>query len=150
VAVRADWLEAEVDAVVRRFRMPVDVRERVIELLAADDGEDPVAARARLEERRRRLGRAYADLALSESEYEAQRRTLDAELERLTVPAERAVTAAETFDALQSAWDKATPQERHTIAQALFEAVYVDTATKAIADVVVAAPFRPWLSDWRG
>lgn len=150
IAIRAERLEAEVDAIVARFRMPEDVRERVLTLLREADGEEDVEVqRARIEERLRRLGRLYADLQIDEAEYEAQRRALAAQLDRLTVPVERAVAAAETFDVLQAAWAKATPDEKRSLALALFEAIYVDTATKAIVDVVVQPAFRAWLSDWR-
>ncbi len=59
------------------------------------------------------------------------------------------MTAAETFDVLQEAWSRASPQEKRGVALALFETVYVDLATMTIADVVVQPAFRPWLSDWR-
>lgn len=146
LSVRADWLEAEVDALVARFRMPADVREQVLALLAADAEEPAEARRARLEERRRRLGKLFADLSISEVEYEAQRRALDAELDRLTVPAAQAVAAADTFDVLQRAWLTATAEERRTIALSLFEGIYIDVRRKVITEAVVAPPFRPWIT----
>ncbi len=106
----------------------------MLDLLAGDDGGDVEARRLRLKERLRRMARAYTDIEMDEGTYESQRRAIEAELERLTLPTERAVMAAETFDVLQRAWAKATPQERRTIALALFEAVYVDMATKTIVD----------------
>ncbi len=150
VSVRADFLEAEVDAIVARFHMPEDVRERVLTLLQHDDGEDDLdVRRRRLDERLRRLNRLYRDLQLDDGEYDAQRRAIEAERDRFTVPMEQAVTAAETFDVLQLAWSRATPEEKRALAVTLFEAVYVDMATKAIVDVVVQPAFRAWLSDWR-
>lgn len=151
VSINAERLEHEVDGIVRRFTMPDDVRQRVLDLLSNDreSGESVESRRAAVEERLRRLTRAYLDVQLDEPTYDSQRRGLEAELERLTVPTERAVMAAETFDVLQRAWTVASPPERRTIALALFEAIYIDTAARGIADVVVAAPFRPWLSDWR-
>lgn len=145
-SVRADWLEGEVDALVARFRMPADVREQVLSLLAADVAEPAEAQRARLEERRRRLGKLFGDLAISEQEYEAQRRVLDAELDRLTVPAAQAAAAADTFDVLQRAWLTAPAEERRTIALSLFEAVFVDPRQKQVTEVVVAPAFRAWLT----
>lgn len=147
LSVRADWLEAEADAVVARFRMPSDVREQVFALIAADADEPVEAQRTRLEERRRRLAKLYGDLTITEVEYDAQRRSLDAELDRLTVPAAQAAAAAETFDVLQRAWLTATPEERRTIALSLFEAIYVDPRQKQITDVRVAPAFRAWVTE---
>lgn len=69
--------------------------------------------------------------------------------DRLSVPTEQAVTAAESFDVLRAAWSRSTPQEKRGLALALFKAVYVDLGTMTIADVVMQPAFRPWLSDWR-
>ena len=150
VSVPAERLEAEVDAIVARFRMPEDVRERVLSLLREEGGpEDADAQRRHVEERLRRLARLYADLAISEPEYDAQRRALEAQRDRITVSVEHAVTAAETFDVLQAAWSRATAEEKRALALTLFEAIYVDMETKAIADVVVQPAFRAWLSDWQ-
>jgi hypothetical protein len=150
VSIRADVLEAEVDAIVARFVMPAEVRERVLALLHSEDGrEDAEAQVRRLEERLRRIARLYADLQIAEADYEAERRALEAERDRLTVPTEQAVMAAETFDVLQEAWARATAQEKRGLALALFEAIFVDLETMTIADVVVQPAFRPWLDDWR-
>ena len=144
--IRADFLEGDVDNIVARFEMPPDVRERVLALLRDEPDPDPAASRGRIEERLRRLARAYTDLGLDEAEYEAQRRTLQAELDRLSIPVEKASAAAEHFDLLQDAWARATAEEKRGLALALFETIYVDIQTLDIADVVVQPAFRPWLS----
>ncbi|MGD9932886.1 MAG: recombinase family protein [Dehalococcoidia bacterium] len=147
IAVRADHVEDEVDRIVARFRMPAAVRRKVLDLLGAGESPDAAAAQeARLRERLRRLGRLYADLEMGEAEYESQRRKLESELARLTVPRARAAEAFEQFDVLQLAWKRATPQEKRSLGLALFEAIYFDLATMTIAEVVVQAPFRPWLA----
>ena len=132
--------------IVARFEMPAEVRERVLQLLQDEERrEDRRGLSATGRRRLRRLGRLYADLQIDEADYEAERRALEAERDRLTVPTEQAVTAAETFDVLQEAWSRATPQEKRGLALALFEAIYVGTATKATVDVMVQPAFRPWI-----
>ena len=82
---------------------------------------------------------------MAEGDYEAQRRALEAERDRLTVPRERVAAVAEQFDLLQAAWAKATPQEKRGLALALFEHIDFDMETMTIAGVVVRPAFRPWL-----
>jgi DNA invertase Pin-like site-specific DNA recombinase len=147
ISVRADEIEPAVDDIVARFRMPANVRRKVIELLGAeDDAAASEAAEAKIRERLRRLSRLYGEMELSEAEYGAQRRKLEAELERLTIPRTKAAAAVEHFDLLQAAWKKATPEEKRGLGLALFEAIYFDLATMTIAEVVVQPAFRPWLA----
>ncbi len=146
----ADALEEQMDGIVARFTTPSNVRERVFALLKqADEGNSAEEQAKRLHERLRRLARLYADLEVEEVAYDAERRRLQAELDRLTVPTQQAVAAAETFDVLQNAWQHATREEKRGLALTLFETVSVDMVTMTISDVVVQPAFRPWLSDWR-
>lgn len=146
LAIRADVLEGEVDALVGRLQIPVDVGERVREMLERRDGvEDVEAERRRVQEQLRRLGRLYQDLQVGEEEYLSQRRALEARLDALVVPTEQAVAAVEHFDVLKRAWRQATPEERRSLVVTLIEAVWVDMERKAIVEIVLAPTFRPWL-----
>lgn len=146
IAVRADRLEAEVDTIVAGLRASPELRDAVLEQLGAPaDGEDVVAELDRRRERLRRLARLYADLEITEVEYEAQRRRLEAEVARLSVPVERASEAAGQFDVLQLAWSRATPEEKRALGLALFEAIYFDLETMEIAHVLIQPSYRPWL-----
>jgi hypothetical protein len=108
--VRADRVEADVDAIVAKLRMPRAVRARVIALLSQDtDPGEVEAKRTIIVEKLRRTERLYADLALSDEEYGVQRRKLEAEPERLTVPAKKAHEVSDQFD-VQAAWRRATPR----------------------------------------
>jgi len=146
IAVRADRIEAEVDHVVSRFQTPHNVRQRVVELMT--DGPqvtDVVAEDKRLRERLRRSSRLYADLQISEVEYESERRRIETELAKLNVTEERADEALAQFDVLQVAWARATPEEKRGLGLALFEAIYFDLEVMEIAEVVVQPAFRPWV-----
>lgn len=140
--MRADWLEA---GIVARFHAPAEQREHLLSLLQDAEPADAEAQRAGIGDRLRRLGRLYADLQIDDAAYDGERRALEAEPDRLTVPTEQAALAVETFDVPQTAWSRATPQEKRALALTLFEAVYVDMATTTIAGVVVQPAFCPWL-----
>ncbi len=83
----------------------------MLTLLQQDAAEADIdVRRQRLDERLRRLQRLYRDRQLDDGEYDAQRRAIEAERDRFTVPVEQPVTAAGTFDVLQLAWTRATPE----------------------------------------
>lgn len=145
IAVRADRVEAMVDDIVARFRAPEGLRNRVLELLAEPEADDAGAKAERQRERLRRLGKLYANLEIEEADYLNQRRKLEAEIDRLTLPAAKAEEAAEEFDVLQVAWQRATPVEKRSLGLALFEAIYFDMETMDISEVVVTPAFRPWV-----
>lgn len=146
IAVRADRAEAMVDEVVKGFRAPPELRERVFELLRVDTPSiDPEREIGRLKERLKRLARLFADLAVTEAEYSEQRRKIEAEIARLEVPAEKARQAVAEFDVLQTAWAKATPIEKRSLGLALFERIDFDMESMEITQVVVSPAFRPWI-----
>lgn len=148
LSVRADRIEAEIDAFVARLRTPPEVRDQVLEILRdGDDAEDTEVRRQRLREQLKRLSYLYADLAVDEMEYAARKRRLETELAALVVPEERSTEAVEQFDVLQLAWSKASPEEKRSLALALFEAIYFDLDADEIAEIVLQPAFRPWLRD---
>jgi hypothetical protein len=59
--------------------------------------------------------------------------------------AKHARLAATELDVLQLAWTKATPQEKRSLALALFEAIYGDLEVMDIASFVLRPAFRLWI-----
>lgn len=143
IAIRADRLELEVDEIVSRLSTPRIVRERVLELLG--EARDVEKEQGSIRERLRRLAILFADLAISEAQYQSERTRLESELLQLEGAAPDAELASAELDVLQLAWSKASPQEKRSLALALFEAVYVDLETMEIASYVLRPAFRPWV-----
>ncbi|MGE0598978.1 MAG: recombinase family protein [Dehalococcoidia bacterium] len=144
--VRADEIEAQVDEIVGPFKAPKELRDAVIKRLGQSDGRlDPAAEIARLQERLKRITRLYADLMMEEAEFSSERRRLEAEIDRLSVPIAQAEKAAEQFDVLQLAWKKATPHEKRSLGLALFEQIRFSLDDMEIVEVVVNPAFRPWI-----
>ena len=101
--------------------------------------------RQHLEERRKRLGRAYVDGHYADEEYRRQLRVIDQEMESLVVPeASAAEEAGYLLEQLPALWREADPEERRTLLLPMLEAVYVDTQEeKRVVAIKPKAPFRP-------
>lgn len=148
IAVRADRIELEVDTIVARLHTAAHVSERVLELLSEDGpAGDTGAPQKRIKEQLRRLSRLSEDLEIEEDEYANKRRRLQSELDRLTLPGQKAAEATRQFDVLQLAWSRATPVEKRGLGLALFVAIYFDLAAMEITAVVVQPAFRPRLAE---
>ncbi len=73
-----------------------------------------VRQRKAIEEKLRRLGRAYVDGLVSDGEYGVQRTLLNDALNSLVEPEHGAtMTAGEILENLGYVWDKATLDEKH-------------------------------------
>ena len=101
------------------------------ELAAANyDGPDP----KELKEKRRRLGRAYADGAFTDEQYQRRLAEIDHHLDQAcTVTPPTIEAAVELFTNIPMLWAEATPDERRQLVNPLVELVYVDLKTKLIA-----------------
>lgn len=139
-AVVAHRIDATVGAVIAAIELRPDWRERIaIQAARRDAGEDVGALRAE----RRRVGRAYSDGTLDESEYEARLEAIDARIaatEIVAVPDLETVVAL-TAD-LGRLWECATAAERQQLVAPLVDRAYVDMGTKKLVRIAPAPAFR--------
>ncbi|HZA21312.1 MAG TPA: recombinase family protein, partial [Dehalococcoidia bacterium] len=110
--------------------------------VANKEGPDP----KELQEKRRRISRAYAEGAFSDAEYEAKLAEIDAQL-RLTNPMELPTLeeAARLFEDIPQIWEEATPEERRKLLSPLVERVYVDMEFSMIGAIRPVLAFRQLL-----
>ncbi len=99
-----------------------------------------------MNERRRRLVRAYADGAYTDEEYGAKLEEIDAQL-KLSIPTDlpSLEEAAELFSDIPTLWKEATPEERRQLISPLLERVYLDMESTSIGAIIPQPAFRQLL-----
>ena len=120
--------------------------EDVLARISLKDEVDRINQRRReVQDRLRRLGRAYVDGLFPDEEYHRQRRLLEMELESLVVPEVNAAEeAGKLLMQLPSLWEAANLEERRKLLLTMLDAVYVDTKeSRSIVAVQPKPPFRP-------
>ncbi len=122
IELRPKWLEDEKDEVVR-------VKDE----------------RAKVQERLRRMAKAYVDHLSDDDEYHRQKRLLEMELESLVVPqANAAEEAGKLVQDLPRLWAGASLEERRKLLLTMLDAVYVDAKDeKRIVAIKPKPPFWP-------
>jgi hypothetical protein len=80
-----------------------------------------------MEEKLRRLGKAYIDGLVEENEYKLQRKLIKDKIESLVIPkVDATIKAGELVENLDQLLEKATIEERHELLSSMLDAVYVD------------------------
>jgi hypothetical protein len=98
-----------------------------------------------VQEKLRRMAKAYVDGLFPDDEYQRQRRLLEMELESLLVPeANAAEKAGKLLMDLHQLWAGANLQERRKLLLTMFDAVYFEAKKiKSIVAIRPKPPFRP-------
>jgi len=120
--------------------------EEVLAIISLKDEVERVKKqRLDVQEKLRRMARAYIDGVFPDNEYHRQKRLLELELESLVVPqASAAEEAGKLLIDLPRLWAGATLEERRKLLLAMLDAVYVDAKEeKRIVGIKPKPPFRP-------
>ena len=139
-SIMADAIDKQIETILTSVELQPGWRDRIAQLVVADHhGPDPVD----LKERKRRLSRAYANMAFSDAEYETKLREIEASL-RLTEQVELPTLeeAAQLFRDIPQLWKEATPEEQRKLLSPLLERVYVDMEIGRIGAIAPAPGFR--------
>ncbi|MDO8491395.1 MAG: hypothetical protein Q7T04_05205, partial [Dehalococcoidia bacterium] len=98
-----------------------------------------------VQERLRRMAKAYIDGLFPDEEYKRQKRLLEMELESLVVPqANAAEEAGKLIQDLPKLWAGANLSERRKLLLSMLDAVYVDAKEeKRIVGIKPKPPFMP-------
>lgn len=108
-----------------------------------DNHRNLEAERKRLQDRLKRLARAYIDAGMSDAEYERERRRLQEKLAHLANPEIKTVLdAGQLLKTLTPAWEKATAEEKRDMLRIILDAVYVDVEEGTVTGLVPKPPFR--------
>ncbi|MFQ6026960.1 MAG: recombinase family protein [Dehalococcoidia bacterium] len=139
-SIMAHRVDGQMADVLTAVELKPQWREQMVQLTRSDPtGPDP----KELKEKRRRLSRAYAEGAYSDTEYETKLAELDALLcltRTLELPTLE--EAAQLFADLPQLWKEATPEERRKLLSPLVERVYVDLESSMIGAIVPVPAFR--------
>jgi len=138
------------DAQVRKLVSAIELGPRwldeVLSIISLKDEVDRVKKdRIQIQNKLRRMAKAYIDGLIPEEEYNRQRKLYELELESLIVPeANAAEEAGKLIQDLPRLWTKANPEEQRRLLLTMLDAVYIDTKkTKSVIAVKPKPPFRP-------
>jgi site-specific DNA recombinase len=147
--VRAEQIDQQVGAVVRRLQLPEDWQKRLREMV--DDGENGevlASQRARLVAERRRLKEAWirGDFEGEDEDiYEQALKRVQRELAEL--PSQSDLTAieqaAEVIEELWEVWDEAAKEDRRDLLRLVLRDVKVDAAQGRVAAIEPYPVFIP-------
>ncbi len=138
--VVANTIDKQVAIIVFSLELDDDWKKRMAELcISQNDGPDP----ALLQDKRRRLGKAYADGAFTDEEYKNRLSEIDLQVQQSSNTnifiLEEAV---ELFSDIPMLWSEATTDERRKLLGTLVEKVYIDMKTKKVTAIRPTPAFR--------
>jgi len=151
-AIRCGTIDEQMDAVVRSLVLEPSWRERIIGKLSTLSEHDRIIKqRKQIQEKLRRVARAYVDGIMDDGEYNLQRKLLQDALDSLVIPqADAAINAGELLESLGLIWEKATLEEKHRLLIGMLEAVYIDlAASRSIVGIQPKPPFYPLFESLR-
>jgi hypothetical protein len=144
-SISCEVADEQIGKIVEAIQLGPRWEEEVLSIIAVEDEMEKVKdRRQRVQERLRRLGRAYVDGVYDDDEYRRQKRTLELELESLVLPeADAASEAGRLIERLPDLWAGATEEERRRLLVTMLDAVYVDTKDeRRIVAIRAKAPFK--------
>ncbi len=132
-SIVAAVFDKQVAALVHSLDIKPDWKQQMARVAVTTyDGPKP----EELKEKRRRLGKAYANEAFGDTEYETRLAEIDRQLEQASVTTPPAIEeAVELFSNIPVLWNEATQEERQTLLRSLVELVYVDIKTKEVTAI---------------
>jgi len=110
-----------------------------------DEVEEVKKRRQAVQEKLRRMGKAFVDGLFPDEEYHRRKRLLELELESLVVPeANAAEEPGQLLLSLKKLWADATLGERRKLLTSMLDAVYFEAKkTKSIVAIRPKPPFIP-------
>jgi site-specific DNA recombinase len=120
--------------------------EEVLSIISLkDEAERVKRERSAVQQRLRRMAKAYIDGLLADDEYHRQKKLLEMEMESLVVPGvDAAEEAGKLIINLPELWALANLEERRKLLLTMLDAVYVDARqTRSIVAVKPKPPFKP-------
>jgi DNA invertase Pin-like site-specific DNA recombinase len=145
-SVQCDVADDQVGMLVQAITLNTDWIDQVMTLINLQDQVDHVRDhRQLLEERLRRLARAYVDNLYSETDYQREKRYIEMEMESLVVPeADAAQNAGRLIEHLSTLWDEAKMEERRNLLLTMLDGIYFDTKEeKSIVAIKPKPAFMP-------
>ena len=127
-SVRCETVDEQMRSLIGALVLPTNWLERVLERISLRDEVARVRAeREKMQEKLKRLGKAYVDGLIDESDYQRQKAQYEFELASLVVPeADMVAEAGRLVQNLPELWAQADLRERRRLLLSILDAVYVD------------------------
>jgi len=132
--------------IISRLKLPDDWRERVLALLQDGDEAEKIKAEcARLQEKLRRLRRAWIEVEIDEPHYREEKGKTERCLANLVIPngVVKIEEAAQLLSDMSLTWEAASAEERRAMLGFMFEAIYCDPAEKRLVALEPKRVFIP-------
>ena len=129
-AIRTKPIDYQMDMLIKSLVLDPNWRTNIIDKVSSlSEHERVKKERANLNDRMRRLGKAFVDGLVEEEDYKIQRKMIQDQLDSLVIPeAEAAFDAGQKLENLGSIWELASPEDKHALLFSMLEAVYIDLA----------------------
>ena len=144
-AVRCEVVDEQVGSIIESLVLPEDWLDAVLERISLRDEVARVhAEREQVQEKLRRLGKAFVDGMVDEPDYERHKAQLEFDLTSLVVPeADTVAEAGRLVQRLPELWAAADLAERRRLLLTVLDAVYVDAReAKAVINIRPKAAFE--------
>jgi DNA invertase Pin-like site-specific DNA recombinase len=143
--VRMDTMDQLVIDLLRNIQLPEAWQKDIERMLQDLDVVRKIEnRRLEIEDELRRAGRAFADGAFNEDDYDRRRKKLISEKDSLVVPdGARAIEMGLQLETIGDFMDEATDDEKYKILHILFDAVYYDFGQKRLVGFKPHTEFVP-------
>ena len=144
-AVRCEVVDEQVGRLIESLVLPEDWLDAVLERISLRDEVARVQTeREQVQEKLRRLGKAFVDGMVDEPDYERHKAQLEFDLTSLVVPeADTVAEAGRLVQRLPELWAAADLSERRRLLLTVLDAVYVDAhEARAVVSVRPKAAFE--------
>jgi site-specific DNA recombinase len=144
--IACDIADEQVGKLIGSIELGPRWQEEILTIISLKDEVDRVKkTRHSVQEKLRRMAKAYIDGVFPDEEYHRQKRLLEMELESLVVPqANAAEEAGKLILNLKELWAGANLTERRQLLLSMLDAVYFDTKkAKSIIAIRPKPPFKP-------
>jgi hypothetical protein len=157
-SIRCSIADEQVGRILEAIQLPDAWLDAVLSKISIQDESKLMDVNRKLvNEKLKRLGRAYVDGLISGSDYTRDKHNLEMELVMLVVPGvDAAEEAGRLVQHLPDLWKEANASERHRLLVTMLDAVYVDTRdSRSVVMILPKAPFRAvfWTAvtrEWSG
>jgi site-specific DNA recombinase len=145
-SVRCNLIDDQVSRLIGAIELGPQWLEEVLSIISLKDKVDQIRKkRQAVQEKLRRMVKAFIEGVFPDEEYNRQKKLLEMELESLVIPqANAAEDAGKLIMDLPRLWEKANIEERRKLLLTMLDAVYVDAMkAKSIVAIKPKPPFKP-------
>jgi hypothetical protein len=145
-SITCPLIDKQINSLIEAIELGPQWLEEVLAIISLKDEVEQVKRkRQAVQEKLRRMVKAYIDGVFPDEEYHRQKKLLEMELESLIIPQVNAAEeAGKLIMDLPRLWANTNSEERRKLLLTMLDAVYVDAKkTKSIIAIKPKPPFKP-------